>query len=233
MRCLITSTALTAVLTLGCFISPAATASPHYYGSSLCSYPGFTCFKVKRGDTWASLFPNEKQRALVMRLNRTNVALQYRSWIVVPDNLATIQNLELSPFPLHRDTHGKKLIYVNLTKQAFGAYDASGDLVYWGPVSGGKGACADNGNRCNTATGTFAIYRKQGEECVSSKFPKETHGGAPMPYCMHFHGGFALHGSTLPGYNASHGCVRLFPEDAKWLNKDFAPIGTTVIVARS
>jgi len=33
---------------------------------------------------------------------------------------------------------------------------------------------------------------------------------------MFFHGGFALHGSpSVPGYNASHGCVRLFDDDAE------------------
>ena len=52
-----------------------------------------------------------------------------------------------------------------------------------------------------------------------------------MPYCMFFKGGFAMHGSSgVPGYNASHGCVRLFVDDAQWLNQDFADIGTQVII---
>ena len=84
----------------------------------------------------------------------------------------------------------------------------------------------------NSAIGHMKVYSKKGEECRSSLYPIETHGGAKMPYCMHFNGGFALHGSTLPGYNASHGCVRLFFEDAEWLNKHFANIGTRVIVTR-
>ena len=62
-----------------------------------------------------------------------------------------------------------------------------------------------------------------------------------MPYCMFFHTGFALHGSyEVPGYNASHGCVRLYKEDAKWLNEEFVELpafendkGTTVIVQTS
>ena len=153
-------------------------------------------------------------------------------WMLSTQVTGSINNLALSPFPLHRNTSGKKLILVNLTDQAFGAYDSNGELVHWGPVSGGKGYCPDVGRACNTATGNFAIFRKQGPECISSKFPIETNGGAPMPYCMHFNGGFALHGSTLPGYNASHGCVRLFFEDAEWLNKHFANIGTRVIVTR-
>ena len=220
-----------AILTSGLTIST-QTFAQRYYGAYLCGYSGFTCVKVKHGDTWDSMFSNTKERDMVMRLNRTNMPLKYRTWIVVPNNLGSITNRELSPFPAHKDTHGQKELFVNLTTQAFGAYDASGNLVHWGPVSGGKGYCPDIGGTCNTATGSFKIYRKQGTECKSSRFPVETHGGAPMPYCMHFHGGFALHGSTLPGYNASHGCVRLFFDDAKWLNQDFLNIGTRVTVSR-
>jgi lipoprotein-anchoring transpeptidase ErfK/SrfK len=48
---------------------------------------------------------------------------------------------------------------------------------------------------------------------------------------MFFHGGYALHGSNdVPGYNASHGCVRLVTEDAKWLNTQFVNVGTRVII---
>lgn len=212
--------------------STSAMASAQYYGKHLCAYPDFKCVKVSRGQTWDSLFPNSRDRELVMRLNRTNMPLKYRSWIVVPTNIKKLTYMDLAPFPMHRDTNGKKLLLVNLNQQAFAAYDADGKLELWGPVSGGKGYCPDVGRGCNTATGNFAIYRMQGPECKSSKFPVETNGGAPMPYCMHFKGGFALHGSTLPGYHASHGCVRLFTEDAKWLNQHFLNIGTKVIVTR-
>ena len=58
-----------------------------------------------------------------------------------------------------------------------------------------------------------------------------------MPYCMHFFRGYALHGSrTVPGYADSHGCVRMFIEDARWLNEEFIDVpgegyqGTRVIV---
>ena len=56
-----------------------------------------------------------------------------------------------------------------------------------------------------------------------------------MPYCMFFKGGFAIHGSNiLPGHHASHGCVRITPQDAKWLNEEFIDMpgsgGTKVII---
>ena len=51
-----------------------------------------------------------------------------------------------------------------------------------------------------------------------------------MPYCMFFHGGYALHGSNfVPDYNASHGCVRMSPDDAQWLNEDFVQEGLTKV----
>lgn len=229
-RCL--TITLLALGMLGLCITEVSQASSRYYGSYLCGYSEFKCVKVKRSDTWEKLFPNSHDRELVMKLNRTNMPLKYRSWIVIPTDLRDASLMQLSPFPKERDTNGKKTIVVSLSKHAFGAYDTDGKLVHWGPISGGKGYCADTGSACKTATGQFKIYRKQGEECKSSKFPVETQGGAPMPYCMHFYGGYALHGSTLPGYHASHGCVRMFPEDAKWVNQEFAPIGTTVIVSQ-
>lgn len=210
-----------------CIVMPASAGK--YYGRELCKYPGFTCKKVRRSDTWQKKFPNLREREIVKRLNRTNMPLNYRSWVVVPKNLSEIDHMDIAPFSLHMDTKGKKIIYVDLSHQAFGAYDAEGNLIHWGPVSGGKGWCEDVG-KCETITGEFNIIRKQGDECESGQFPTDSDGGAPMPFCMHFWRGFALHGSTLPGYHASHGCVRLFYDDAKWLNEHFAKIGTKVIV---
>ena len=210
------------------FWGAAGHAAGGYYGQNLCGYPGFKCIEVGRGDTWSRLFPNRKDRELVKRLNRTNVALRYRSWILVPNNLRSLSYASLSPFNSRYDTNGKRMMVVNLSKQAFVVYDERGDYVHWGPISAGKGWCSDVGT-CNTVTGKFKIYRKQGAGCKSSKYPLPD-GGAPMPYCMHFHGGFAIHGSTLPGYHASHGCIRLFNDDAKWLNKHFMKMGTPVVV---
>ena len=201
-----------------------------YYGAELCQYQGFTCVKVKRNDSWRKMFPNKVHREIIKRLNRTNIPLHYRSWIVVPDNLNDISLMDLSPFPDQTDTSGKKTVVVDLKLQAFGAYDQSGHLIHWGPISGGKGYCPDVGRVCKTKAGAFHVINKQGPRCRSSAFPVETAGGAPMPYCMHFFRGFAMHGSTLPGFHASHGCVRLFTKDAKWLNKDFTDYSTRVIV---
>ena len=76
------------------------------------------------------------------------------------------------------------------------------------------------------------MINKEGAGCISHKFPLKTHGGAKTPYCMHFHPkGYAIHGyHEVPNYNASHGCIRVLPADAKWLNLNFLKVGSTVIV---
>jgi len=226
-----TKTIFGLVACLGLTLTLPAIAQSKYYGSHLCSYSGFKCIKVHPGDTWAKLFPNKRKREIVKRLNRTNVALRHRTWIIVPTNLNGINHMDMSPFPNQINPPGKRTVIVKLGLHAFGAYDESGKLVHWGPVSGGRGWCDDVNRACKTATGQHKVYRKQGQDCISSQFPVETAGGAPMPYCMHYFRGFALHGSTLPGFHASHGCIRLFNDDAKWLNKHFVRIGSRVIVS--
>ena len=214
---------------------PVNTNSKHY-GKHLCPTEGYDCIRVKRGDTWKSLFPNPQTRDVVKRINRVNVGVHRRPWIVVPTNLDNIDLMDHSPFPDHIANTGQRTIVVSLKKQAFGAYNKHGYLVHWGPISGAKGYCSDvPGGKCETITGAFRMIRKDGARCYSKKFPVGR-GGSPMPYCMFFYRGFAMHGSTLPGYHASHGCVRLFFEDAEWLNKGFIRTGaegTRVIVTKS
>lgn len=203
--------------------------SKGFYGRELCYAKDFHCIKIKSTDTWGKLFPNSKERQLVMRLNRMNMPVNLRPWILIPDNLSQISYNSISPLPLNFNTRGKKLLLIDLKKYAFAAYNAEGKLVHWGPISAGKGVCSD-GENCETVVGKFKIFRVHGKNCKSGKYPIETNGGAPMPYCMFFYQGWAIHGSNLPGYHDSHGCVRLFYEDAKWLNKYFIRIGTPVQV---
>jgi len=203
------------------------------YGANFCHMSGFKCIPLKRRDTWYRMWPDEHKREIVMRLNRTNVALKYRRWLLVPDHLSHVDYMHFSPLPDHVRPTGKKLLLIDLRVFAFGAYDAEGDLVYWGPATGGKKWCSDTKQDCKSIAGKFKIYRMQGENCKSSKYPLDTKGGAPMPYCMHYYKSYAIHGSTLSGFNnRSRGCIRLFYSDAKWLNKDFVKLGTKVIVRR-
>jgi len=53
--------------------------------------------------------------------------------------------------------------------------------------------------------------------------------GAPMWNFLRFNGGIGMHTGYLPGYNASHGCVRM-PDEMARKFFDNAPLGTPVIV---
>jgi hypothetical protein len=177
---------------------------------------------VKGNQSWQSLFPDPTDRGIVMRINRTNSELYPGKVLQVPTDLIYNNLLAYSPFPRTVQALGEKVIVFDPKKHAWGAYAASGDLIRWGPATGGKDWCDDVDSACQTDTGIFRIYSVGNSDCVSTKFPVPE-GGAPMPYCMYFNGGQALHGSpggVLKG-NVSHGCVRLFVQDAEWLRYDF------------
>lgn len=209
---------------------PTLTQARGEFGKGLCRLSGYSCVKIRSSDSWASLFPNQDERLIVKKVNRMNTPLHSGMTIAVPKNLGQISVMDVSPFPHTISAPGRTLIKVNLGDLAWGAYDAEGKLLNWGPVSGGKDYCPDIRHGCRTPAGSFTVFDKQGEGCISHKFPLPN-GGAPMPYCMHFSGGYALHGSaTVPGFNASHGCVRMYPEDAEWLNHEFVETGSTRVI---
>lgn len=188
-----------------------------YYGKELCGNGEYSCIKLKKKDSWKTLFPDDYERELVQRINRTNTGLWNRSWILVPNDLNK-DYLSYSPLPQKRSDITAKTVIVDQKELAFGAYNEKGELVHWGPVNPGK-----SGTRTSLGD-NFKVYRKGGAGCWSKKFD------ANMPYCIFFNGGFAMHGFNMPGYPASHGCVRMNNSDAKWLNKEFTDYSTRVVV---
>jgi lipoprotein-anchoring transpeptidase ErfK/SrfK len=125
---------------------------------------------------------------------------------------------------------GEKVIIVDPRVHAWGAYTADGKLLRSGLTTAGNKWCNDLGRPCRTRSGTFRIYSLGNSSCVSKRFPLGE-GGAPMPYCMFFNGGQALHGSyEVVAGNVSHGCVRMTVDSARWIRQNFARIGTKVIV---
>lgn len=134
-------------------------------------------------------------------------------------------------FPYLITATGKRTFIFNPNTYSWAAYDEKGQLVKQGPASGGAKFCKDINENCQTPDGAFNVIRKYGPKYKSSIFPVETKGGAPMPYAMFFYRGDAIHGSNyVPAANVSHGCIRILPADAEWLNKDFLDIGSMVIV---
>lgn len=76
----------------------------------------------------------------------------------------------------------------------------------------------------DTPTGVFTVLQKQVEHYSN------LYDNAPMPYMQRLTwGGVALHGGNLPGYPASHGCIRLPQEFAKKLY-GVTRLGMTVVI---
>jgi lipoprotein-anchoring transpeptidase ErfK/SrfK len=81
-----------------------------------------------------------------------------------------------------------------------------------------------------TPTGTFHPQR------MAARWFSTVYYNAPMPHAIFFYGGFAIHGSydiARLGGPASHGCVRLHPNDAAILFDLVAREGmrnTTIVV---
>jgi hypothetical protein len=97
--------------------------------------------------------------------------------------------------------------------------------VYRNGVTIGVSTCSTGkpGNR--TPTGVFTILQKR-EEHYSS-----TYNNAPMPNMQRLTWrGVALHAGNLPGYPASHGCIRL-PTNFSELLFSVTKLGTSVIIA--
>lgn len=74
---------------------------------------------------------------------------------------------------------------------------------------------------------------------MHKKYFSRKYDNAPMPFSIFFHGGYAIHGTTdlrNLGRVASHGCVRLHPENAEALFdlvKQAGPENTVIRVESS
>ncbi|WP_334360385.1 MULTISPECIES: L,D-transpeptidase [unclassified Bradyrhizobium] len=92
--------------------------------------------------------------------------------------------------------HGPLIIAVSIEQQKVRVYDANG-LFAESPVSTGmKGH--------STPMGVFSIIQKH------KMHRSNIYSGAPMPYMQRITwSGVAMHAGVLPGYPASHGCIRM------------------------
>ena len=113
---------------------------------------------------------------------------------------------------------GKPMIAViGLRQQKITVYDAEGPILQ-APVSTGRRAY-------ETPAGVFTVLQKN-KDHVSNLYED-----AEMPFMQRVTwSGIALHAGALPGYRASHGCVRLPYGFAKRLF-DLTSVGTRVVIA--
>jgi L,D-transpeptidase ErfK/SrfK len=223
------------------------------YGARLCKVSGYHCMvaeaqtvertvqtrrgpvtrTVRVGPSWESFWPDPRERDIVRRINRMNTGMRGGMTLAVPDDMEGKTVLDFSPFPQKIQGQGERLLIFDPGLLAWAAFDADGRQLRWGPAAGGKDYCPDIHRSCHTAVGKFRVNFKGGRGYHSHSYPVGCRGPgcAPMPWFVHFGEGCGFHHSTsVPGMNASHGCVRLFYEDAQWIHQEFAEIGTKVRV---
>ena len=108
------------------------------------------------------------------------------------------------------------LLLVSLKKQRIRAFDVTGELNSSRISSGRSGF--------DTPTGVFSVLEKK------EYHESNIYEGAPMPFMQRLTwSGIALHAGVVPGYRASHGCIRLPASFAKSLF-GVTNIGTRIIV---
>lgn len=109
------------------------------------------------------------------------------------------------------------LAVVSINRQTVAIYDGT-EKVAEAPISSGQ-----PGHR--TPTGVFSILQK------ARYHESNIYSGAPMPFMQRLTwSGIALHAGQLPGYPASHGCIRLPHQFAERLF-GMTRIGARVVVA--
>ena len=143
---------------------------------------------------------------LALKVNRRDsLHVKTGDSLMVPDSNATL--LGLSPFPRQVPSSSEldKLILVSRRVQAFAAYE-QGRLTRWGPTSTGR-------ESLQTPEGLYHTNWKDAER--TSTFNEEW----LLKWYVNLDSflGISFHLFELPGYPASHSCIRLMEDDAIWL----------------
>lgn len=169
-----------------------------YHIDSIANDSALKAFKSKYDAT---------QLKIIAATNRIDInRIRIHATLIIPDTLLT-DFTQYSPFPttLNLPDSVTKFIIINKRIQLFAAYD-HGKLAQFGPVSTGK-------KTTPTTSGLFYTNFK-------SRLKTSTVNGQwKMPWYFNIsnHGGIGLHQYALPGYPASHSCVRMYEENAKWI----------------
>jgi len=144
--------------------------------------------------------------SIILALNRVDYKHLFRQdSIILPDTFFK-DLMAYSPFPkkLKFLKEVKKLILFSYPIQAFAAYE-NGVLTRWGPNSMGKKSTP-------TPTGLFHTNWRS-KRAISTIDPEWI-----MEWYFNLENklGVSMHEYDLPGYPASHACIRLTQEDAFW-----------------
>lgn len=146
---------------------------------------------------------------IVYAINRTDKAnFAKMDSVIIPADLSGDLPYYL-PFPIHVSNleNVDKVLLFSYPTQTFAAYE-NGELVYTGPTNMGR-------KKDQTPTGLFFTNWKA--EKTTSTFNDEW--DLKWNFNIENKLGVGFHQYELPGYPASHSCLRLLEKDAKYLYK--------------
>lgn len=150
---------------------------------------------------------NSEQQQVILALNRIDKHhLKRTDTLVVPDSVVP-DILVYTPFParLKVAENIPKLVFFSYPVQAFAVYE-NGVQVRWGPTSMGT-------EQNPTPTGLFFANWKA-EEHISTV---DDEWLLKWNFNIENEKGVGWHLYAMPGKPASHSCLRLLEEDARWL----------------
>lgn len=147
------------------------------------------------------------QLKIIAAINRIDLSkIRIGSKLIIPDTIFKDFD-HYVPFPQHLALPDSvpKFIMVNQRIQIFAAYE-NGILVHTGPVSTGRKA---------KPTPNKLYYTNYKARLKTSTVD----GSWKMPWYFNIsnRGGIGMHQYTLPGYPASHSCIRMYEENANWI----------------
>lgn len=170
----------------------------------------FSYWPIKASDSLRKLFYNtftKEQQYTIAALNRIDTDhIKTRDTLVVPNEFKAAF-MDYTPFPRKLDnlTEVPKVVIFSYPIQAYGVYE-KGNLVKWGPTNMGKKAS-------QTPRGLFFTNWK-GRKVRSTV---DDEWILNWNFNISNSGGVGWHQYALPGYPASHSCLRLLDADAQWL----------------
>lgn len=131
------------------------------------------------------------------------------------------EDLPLPPDPASLPSAKKRQLDIRLASQTFNYFEDD-QLVWSGPISSGS-------SEHPTPKGRFSVLSKDVNK-RSGSYTNYFDQPTPMPYSLQFYGPYFVHEGWLPGHAASHGCVRLRYEDARFVYSRMR-VGDRVMVA--
>ena len=167
----------------------------------------FTFVKTKQ---WLDSIKGDSTKLdIAYAINRTDKANFAKMDSVVIPNDFSGDLVYYLPFPVHVSAleEVSKVLIFSYPTQTFAAYE-NGELVYTGPTNMGR-------KKDQTPTGLFFTNWKA--EKTTSTFNDEW--DLKWNFNIENKLGVGFHEYELPGYPASHSCLRLLEKDAKYLYK--------------